>query len=850
MSLAQFVLIQKPWAKDITEIFDLLKTNPEGLTEKEVRKRQKIYGLNEPPHSQRPHPILQYLSYFLNPLIILLLVVSFLSYIFDNQTSAFIIFAMILASVSFTFFQERSAVDATDRLKKLVRNTANVTREGIKKEVPIKYLVPGEIINLSAGDMVPADCRIINSKDFFVNQSSLTGESIPVEKSSIVCSENADLIDQKNMIYFGTSVESGTAKAVVIATGKNTFLGKTFSKFNSIKVETSFDRMIKDHTHLMIKLVIVLVAIIFLINAILKGNILESLAFALAVAVGLTPEMLPAIITANLASGALRMSKKGVIVKHLPSIQNFGAMDILCTDKTGTLTEDKITLIKYLNLEEKNDERILTLAYVISYYQTGLVSSFDRAILAKGAIPGSQAVSNYQKQDEIPFDFVRRRMSVVVSFNNTNLLICKGSLESILSVCKKIKINSSEIEKTLEYEKKIEKIYRDLSSDGFRVIALATKEIKEKKPIYTQADEQDLCFEGFLAFFDPPKKTAKKSLLELQKRGIEIKIISGDNEYVNIKIAKEVGLNIKGVVNGKEIEQLTDEALAVVAEQNNIFVRISPIQKQRIISALKSKNHVVGYLGDGMNDALALRSADVGISVNSAVDITKEAADIVLLRKSLHVLYDGVDEGRKTFKNIEKYLKMGSSSNFGNTFSIVGSSILLPFLPMTSLQLLLNNFLYDLSQIGITLDNVDKEDLLNPTRFEVEKLKNFVLFIGPISSIFDYITFGFLYLYLNASDLLFRTGWFLESILTQVLIIYIIRTKKIPFLESNPNKYLVLISFIIIFLAFFLALGPFKSLFGFVDLPPIFLIALVIIVLSYLAITQLVKSYLIKKNLI
>jgi Mg2+-importing ATPase len=839
-----------PWACSLDELFEALKTRKEGLTDNEAKRKQKIYGLNEIGQTKKINLILKYFSYFFNPLIILLVVVAILSYFLENQVTALIIFVLVIISVTFTFIQEKNASDATEKLKKMIRSTAAVFRNGNKKEIPIKYIVPGDIINLSAGDMIPADCRIISSKDFFVNESSLTGESIPVEKYNCICPQDADIHEQKNMVYFGSSVETGTAQAVVVYTGQKSMLGRISKKLIEKKVETSFEKGIKEYVSMMIKFVLILVALIFLINAFLKNNFIEALLFSLAVAVGLTPEMLPAIITTNLAKGAMQMSKKGVIVKSLPSIQNFGAMDILCTDKTGTLTEDRITLVKYLNYEGKEDENILIYSYFVSYYQTGLVSSFDKAILVKGAVAAAPMVEKYKKEDEIPFDFIRRRMSVIVGNNGEHILICKGSLESVLSNCNKIKLNNKERNINQEDIKQINKVCEDLSKEGYRVIALATKKIEQKKEIYSIKDEDGLTFEGLLAFFDPPKKTAKKSLIELQKRNIEIKIISGDNEYVNIKIAKEVGLTIKGVLSGKDIEKVSDESLSVLVEQNNIFVRVSPIQKQRIIQALKLNGHCVGYLGDGINDALALKTADVGISVNTAVDIAKESADIILLRKSLHVLYEGVEEGRKIFNNIIKYLKMGSSSNFGNMFSVVGASIFLPFLPMTPLQLILNNFLYDLSQLGIPTDNVDREDMEKPSQWKIEKIKKFMIFIGPISSIFDYITYGLLYFVFSVSEAAFRTGWFIESIITQTLIIHIIRTNKIPFLESKPSKWLLISTFGIVFVALYIALGPYKGVFEFADLKEEFLLILPLIVLIYLLMTQIIKNFLTKKGII
>ncbi len=843
----------KPWANPPEELFLKFNSAQAGITEKEAEARQSEFGLNELAGKKKRNLVLQYFSYFLNPIVILLLTVGTVSYAVDNSNviSAGVIYFMVFVSVTLSFYQEFKAKDAADKLRKMIRNTATVVRSGQEREIPLKFLVPGDIIRLSAGDLVPADCRVLVSKDFFVNQASLTGESLPVEKSASVLGETAGITEQTNIIFFGSSVVSGSAEAMVVRTGLYTQFGEISRRLSQTGAETAFDRGIKDYSMLMVKFVVVLVFLIFIINAFLKNNMVEAMLFALAVAVGLTPEMLPVMVTANLSQGATNMAKKEVIVKRLPSIQNLGAMDVLCTDKTGTLTEDKIQLVRHVNIYGEEDDAVLRLAFLNSLYQTGLRNPLDVAIMQHDTASVAGEISGFRKIDEIPFDFVRRRMSVVVARAGArHLLLTKGAPESVFPLCAHVARRGKKSTFRPADLKAATKLYNDLSADGYRVLALTSKAVASEKKAYAVADETGLCFEGFLAFLDPPKKTARASLAELMKRGIEIKILSGDNELVNGKIAKTVGLPIKGVITGQQIDAATDDSLMVLVEQNTIFARVSPIQKERIILALQRRKHVVGFLGDGINDSLALKTSDVGISVNSAVDVAKESADIILLRKSLHVLYEGVDEGRRTFSNIMKYLKMGSSSNFGNMFSVVGASIFLPFLPMAPLQLILNNFLYDMSQLGIPTDNVDSEDLLKPAKWSMDNLRNFVIYIGPISSIFDYMTYGVMLFVFQAPAAVFQAGWFIESIMTQTLIIHVIRTKKVPYLESRPSGKLMLLSLVLVSVAFLIILTPIHSYFGFGTLPLEYFPILFGMVLAYLALTQFIKTQLIKRKII
>ena len=850
------------WSKPADALMHGLGSTRAGLGEDEAGRRLQKYGPNELAAKKKRNIVLRYLTYFVNPLIIFLTIIGILSYFLSSAISGVIIFAMVLISVSLTFYEEYNAQDAADRLRKMIRNTATVLRGGKQVEVPLKSLVPGDVVTLSAGDLVPADCAIISCKDFFVNQASLTGESLPVEKTSEASKPGSGITDLGNAAFFGSSVVSGSAVALVLRTGLNTQFGELAARLSEKAPETDFDRGIREYSMLMLKFILALVVILFVINAFLKtadtiqARFINAFLFSLAVAVGLTPEMLPVIVTANLSQGAKKMAKKEVIVKRLSSIQNLGAMDVLCTDKTGTLTEDQISLVRHINADGEEDEVTLRLAYLNSLHQTGLKNPLDKAIMDHDEESGAKEAAEYEKLDEIPFDFSRKRMSVVVmekgkkSKEGIALLLTKGAPESVLPFCTHHSTHGIHHPFDAKDMKGANEIYRKLSSDGYRVLALASRRIKDHRRSYTVEDEKDLVFEGFLAFLDPPKESAHASLSELMKRGIEVKVLSGDNELVNMKIAKDVGLPVKGIITGEEIEKASDESLSVLVEKNTVFARVLPAQKERIILALQRNKHVVGFMGDGINDSLALRTSDVGISVDSAVDVAKESANIILLRKSLHVLYEGVDEGRRTFANTMKYLRMGSSSNFGNMFSVLGASIILPFLPMMPIQIIFNNFLYDMSQIGVPSDKVDEEALAKPAKWDMENVKNFMLYIGPLSSIFDYLTYFTLYFVLALPAEIFQAGWFIESILTQTLIVYVIRTNRIPFIQSWPSKQLMFTTTAILLVALFVVLTPVREYFGFGVLPAIFWPILVVFIIAYLALTYFVKSWLVKKKII
>ncbi|MFA5320458.1 MAG: magnesium-translocating P-type ATPase [Candidatus Omnitrophota bacterium] len=825
-------------------LFEKLHTSEKGLSEQQVLDRLQEYGLNEPARKKKRTVLIQILSKFINPLVIVLLIIGAFSLFFGEKISALLVALMAVMSVLLSFIQEYRAGKEADRLSEMVRATATVYRNGRPKEIKIRELVPGDLVDLFAGDMIPADLRIISCKDLFINQASLTGESFPIEKTSGVAAGKGNSASElNNIVFMGSSVVSGTALGVVFKTGISTKFGEMSRRLATMRVETSFDKGVHSFTWLMIRAMFFMVMFIFAVNALRRGSFIESLLFSLGVAVGLTPEMLPMIVAINLSKGAIAMSKKDVIVKRLNSIQNFGAMDIICTDKTGTLTMDKIVLEKHCDVVRKEDDGVLRFAYINSYYQTGLKNLLDRAILKHGKL----LVRQYRKVDEVPFDFSRRIMSVVVEIDGIHRLISKGAPEEIFKRCSRYELDGELMEMDPLILSDLKEEYDNLSADGFRVLAIAHKDIAERKEAYSRDDEKDMILAGYVAFLDPPKPSARRAIIALKKLGVDFKVLTGDNEMVTKKICSEVGLDVHGLVTGDQVDKADDTQLQSLVKTTNVFARLSPLQKERIITALHKNKHIVGYLGDGINDAPALKASDVGISVNNAVDIAKESADIILLKKSLMVLEDGVIEGRRTFGNIVKYIKMGSSSNFGNMLSMTGGSLFLPFLPMLPIQILLNNFLYDLSQVAIPTDEVDKEYLRQPRPWRVDYIKKFMLIIGPISSIYDFLTYGVMLFIFHADARLFHTGWFIESLCTQTLVIYVIRTGKIPFVESRPSALLVLTSIVIITAGIIIPFTPLAGPFGFTAPPPAYFAVLFVMVLTYLLLVQVVKTWFIKK---
>ncbi|MFA5090100.1 MAG: magnesium-translocating P-type ATPase [Candidatus Omnitrophota bacterium] len=843
--------IQKPQILDFDYagctkevIFDKLATSEKGLSEQEAKARTLEYGLNEPAKKKKRTILVQILSKFINPLVIVLLIIATFSLFFGEKISAFLVSLMAIMSVFLSFIQEYRAGKEAERLSEMVRATAAVYRNGKSKEIKIRELVPGDVVDLFAGDMIPADLRIISCKDLFINQASLTGESFPIEKIAIpVSPKNNSISELSNIAFMGSSVVSGTALGVVLKTGVATQFGELSRKLATMRVQTSFDKGIHRFTWLMIRAMFFMVLFIFAINALRRGSFIESLLFSLGVAVGLTPEMLPMLVTINLSKGAIAMSKKEVIVKRLNSIQNVGAMDILCTDKTGTLTMDRIVLEKHCDVVRKEDDGVLRFAYLNSFYQTGLKNILDKAILKHEKL----LVKQYRKIDEVPFDFLRRIMSVVVESDGAHRIIVKGAPEEIFKRCTKYELDGELLEMDSLILSDLEEEYHNLSSEGFRVLAIAYKDIGEKKEAYSKDDEKDLILKGYVAFLDPPKPSARRAIIALKRLGIDFKVLTGDNELVTKKICSEVGLDVQALVTGEQVDRADDQGLKDLVKTTNVFARLSPLQKERIIRALHSNKHIVGYLGDGINDAPALKASDVGISVNNAVDIAKESADIILLKKSLMVLEDGVREGRKTFGNIVKYIKMGSSSNFGNMFSMTGGSMFLPFLPMLPIQILLNNFLYDVSQIAIPTDDVDKEYILKPRPWNVDYIKKFMVIIGPISSIYDFLTYGVMLFIFHADARLFHTGWFIESLCTQTLVIHVIRTGKVPFIESKPSRFLIFASIAIVTIGILIPFSPLARPFGFVSPPPMYFVALLLMVGTYLLFVQIVKKWFIRK---
>ena len=831
------------------EIFSNLETDDFGLNDKKVKIRLHVYGKNELEYKKKKKWYETLLHILINPLIILFFFIIVVSLFTQDYKTSFIISLMVFISLIIRFIQETKAYNEAEKLMSLVKTTATVIRNGKKKEVDLTNICPGDIVYLSAGDLIPADLRIIESKDLYVNQSFLTGESLPVEKNHFPeTNTNIHPSNLKNICLMGTNVESGYAIGVVIHTGKNTYLNNLTKDIAGTRPETAFDKGIENFTYLMIKFMFFMVPTVFLVNGITKGNWFEAFLFGISIAVGLTPEMLPAIVTLNLSKGAINMSKKKTIVKNLNSIQNFGAMDVLCTDKTGTLTLNKVTVIKYFNVLEEKDDKIIDFAFINSFFQTGFKNLIDTSLVDyQKKIKRDNIYKDYKKIDEVPFDFKRKRLSIIVeNKNKEKILICKGAVEEVLSICSSFEIGGKDkkIDKKIIY--KIKELNNQYSNEGYRLIAVAYKKIDANNN--SNNLEKDLVFIGLVCLLDPPKQSAHEAIEKLKNLGVEIKILTGDNELVTKRIAQEVKINNNGVILGAQIEQMDQKTLEETVEKNTIFAKLLPHHKKRVVEALRKK-HIVGFLGDGINDAPSLRISDVGISVDGAVDVAKESADIIILENNLKILADGVIEGRKIFGNILKYLRMGASSNFGNMFSVLGASIFLPFLPMKPIQILTNNLLYDISQLAIPFDNVDKDYIKKPRKWKIDDIRRFIIYIGPVSSIFDYATYFVMLFVFNSfsNPSLFQTGWFVESLLTQTLIIHVIRSKGLPFIQSRAHPLLILTTILISLIGIFLVNSPFASLFGFTTLPLLYWPILAGILISYILLTQLVKIYYIKK---
>ncbi|WP_301102370.1 magnesium-translocating P-type ATPase [Propionivibrio sp.] len=827
------------WLAPLSEPQAELASDAAGLSSDEAKSRLQRFGLNSFRAQQDKSLLRQYLSRFKNPLVIILLVASAVS-AFTGEVSNFIIIScIVLLSVTLDFVQEYRANSAAEKLSRSVSVRARVLRDGQPVDIPVTGVVAGDLVVLSAGDMVPADGRVLEAHDFFVKQSALTGESYPVEKRpGELAATASELQEASNAVFMGTSVVSGSARMRVVRTGADTAIGAIADSISRPAEPSSFEIGTRRFGVLIMRLTVIMVLFVLLTNTYFHKPWLDSFLFAVALAVGLTPELLPMVVSVTLARGAMRMAKKHMIVKRLSAIQDLGSMDVLCTDKTGTLTEAKIRLEKHVDAQGQPSEHVLELAYYNSFFETGLKSPLDEAILAHQHIE----TGAWKKIDEVPFDFERRRVSVLIDNGQTRWLVVKGAPDEIVALCTQYEVQGEATPRALDAAalETIRTQYHALEEEGYRALGIAWRQVSQDHPHAVVSDESELVLAGFAAFLDPPKASAASALAALDRIGVAIKIVTGDSDLVTRHVCAQLKIPVSGLLTGKEIAQLDDYALQARAETTNLFCRVNPAQKDRVILALKARGHVVGYLGDGINDAPSLHSADVGLSVDSAVDVAKEAADMILLKPDLHVLHAGVLEGRRTFGNIMKYIMMGTSSNFGNMFSMAGAALFLPFLPMLPTQILLNNILYDISEIPIPLDKVDAADIHSPRVLDMNFVRNFMLVIGPISSLFDFLTFYVMLTVLQADEKLFQTGWFVESLCTQVLVIFIIRTHGNP-LKSRAHPLLALTSLIVVASAVLLPFTPIGSYFGFVPPPAKFYLILGIMVLVYLFVVELAK---------
>ena len=879
----------------ISEVLKYLNTNLIGLDSENVSKSKEKYGINKVSKEKKKTLIKMLAEAFINPftciLFFLAIVSAFTDMIFPllslfsstpddfDALTVIIILTMVIISGTLRFIQENRSGNAAEKLLSMITTTCTVTRKGENRiEIPLDELVVGDIVHLSAGDMIPADVRIIESKDLFITQSSITGESEPVEKVSKLNDVKTSITDYTNIAYMGSNVISGTAKAVVVCVGDNTLFGNMTKAIAKEAVETSFTKGVNEVSWVLIRFMGVMVPIVFFINGLTKGNWLSAFLFGISIGVGLTPEMLPMIVTTCLAKGAVFMSKKKTIVKNLNSIQNFGAIDILCTDKTGTITQDKVALEYHLNINGEDDARVLRHAYLNSYFQTGYKNLMDLAIIKKTEEEEEENKTlldlseNYKKIDEIPFDFTRKRLTTVVEDKKGKTqMVTKGAVEEMLSICSYVESDGKVLEKTKELEKSILKTVEELNEKGFRVLALAQKSNPSPVGEFDEKDECNMVLMGYLAFLDPPKETTSKAIKALKEYGVSTKILTGDNEKVTRTVCRQVGLEVKNMLLGSDIDKMDDETLENVSEKTEVFAKLTPKQKSRIVSILRKSNHVVGFMGDGINDAQAMKSADIGISVDTAVDVAKESADIILLEKDLMVLEKGIIEGRKTYANMIKYIKMTASSNFGNMFSVLAASALLPFLPMMSIQLLLLNLIYDLSCNAIPWDNVDKEFLKIPRKWDASSVGKFMLWIGPTSSIFDFTTYIFMYFifcplfvsngilyndlpnYFHGAELIkiqasyiamFQAGWFVESMWSQIFVIHMIRTPKIPFIQSRASTSLTAITTLGIGILTIIPFTKLGEILGFIALPASYFSYLIPCILLYMILaTSIKKAY-------
>ncbi|EFR98877.1 magnesium-translocating P-type ATPase [Listeria seeligeri] len=839
------LLIESQMSRE--EILEEVGVMDSGLTHVEVAIRQKEFGRNQTVEEQKVSQLRLFIRAFNDPFIYILVLLMVISYLTADMEATIIMAIMIFTSGLLGFIQSSRAERASYALKNMVKNKVNVLRDGKMTVVTQDEIVPGDVIEVSVGDIIPADARVISATDLLINQSALTGESIPTEKYAEDKRATPEIFERENLLFMGTDVLSGHGRAVILRTGSSTFFGSLSIAATEKRGDTSFDKGVKTISKLLFYFMLVMVPIVFLINGLMKGNWLEAFLYAVAIAVGLTPEMLPMIVSTNLAKGAINMSSKKVIMKELSAIQNIGAMDILCTDKTGTLTEDKLELVTYINCQGEKSTSVLEMAYLNSYFQTGWKNVLDHAVMTK---LNEKVANGWNKIGEIPFNFDRRRLSVIVESNLETRMITKGAVEEMLAVCTHKEIDGAISPLTMNEKDELQEMCSEMNRSGIRVICVAFKSQKTGVS-FTKEDEEKMIIAGFLGFRDPVKSSTKEAITSLFKNQINVKVLTGDNEIVTKRICQEVGIPANGFLLGTEVDELMDDELMDALQKYHIFAKLTPMQKSRIIEVLKQAGHTVGFLGDGVNDAPALRKADVGISVDTAADITKDASSVILLEKSLTVLNDAVMEGRNVFGNILKYIKMTASSNFGNVFSVLIASAFIPFLPMLSLHLLLQNLLYDSSQLTLPWDKMDRSFLKKPHAWEQKGMLRFILCIGPVSSIFDIATFLIMWFVFSANTVaeqaLFHSGWFVVGLLTQTLVVHMIRTEKIPFIQSRATAPVMISTLIVMSLGLIIPFTGFGHSIGFVSLPGSYFPWLVLVLVGYMATMQVVKTLYIRK---
>jgi len=829
------------WSISATELLEHLQTTPQGLTSEEAQKRLKKYGPNILKPKRRTDALTLLLAQFKSPIILILIFAAVLAFFLRDHTNAIIILAIVLISGLLSFWQEYGATNAVQKLLAIVQIKAMVLRNGNPKEIPVDDITPGDIVILNAGDVIPGDCLILESKDLFVDEATLTGETYPAEKAAGILAAETPLGQRLNTLFMGTHVVSGNVTAVVVNTGKQTEFGKVSERLELRPPETEFEHGVRQFGYFLMEVTLLMVILIFVFNVFLRRPILDSFLFSLALAVGLTPQLLPAIISVNLANGAKRMVSQKVIVKRLASIENFGSMNVLCSDKTGTITEGTVQLHSALDIDGHKNEKVLLYAYLNSSYETGYTNPIDEAIRKYHQFD----LSGYNKLDEVPYDFIRKRLSILVSRNNTRLMISKGAFSNVLAVCSSVEIYGGKIVGIADVQGQIQQHFEELSRKGFRVLAVAYRDVGSDLTI-TKDHEAGMTFLGFLVFYDPPKSRIIETITRLNQLGISLKVITGDNRLVAAAISQQVELPNIRILTGRDLQHMSDEALLQQVNDVNVFAEVEPNHKERIIFALRKSGNVVGYMGDGINDASALHAADVGISVDTAVDVAKDAADIVLLEKNLGVLVRGVQEGRKTFANTIKYVFMASSANFGNMFSMAGASLFMPFLPLLPKQILLTNLMTDVPEMTIATDSVDKEMVEKPRRWNVKFIRNFMITFGILSSVFDYLTFGVLLLILHATTDQFRAGWFIESVVSASLVVLVIRSRR-PFFKSLPSIYLLMATLLIVGAAIILPFTPLGKLFGFQPLPISFLAFMGVIVALYIIAAEITKRFFYKR---